>query len=63
MFGILRLSQPASAIKSSGSALSRYSKSSSDPTPNGDTSLHGPLKNKTRRKILKKLVLMFILFI
>ncbi|KAI3472018.1 hypothetical protein Pfo_028706 [Paulownia fortunei] len=45
------LSQPASAIKSPGSTLVRYS----DPSSNCSTSLHGSLKNKTTRKILKKL--------
>lgn len=61
-FGMLRLSQPASAIKSPRSTSVRYSKSSSDPTSNGSTSSHGSLKNKTTRKILKKLVLMAISF-
>lgn len=60
MFGMLRLSQPASALKPPLSAVVMYSKSSSDPTSNGSTSSQGLLKNKTTRKILKKLVFMAI---
>ncbi|KAL8526184.1 hypothetical protein ACS0TY_015416 [Phlomoides rotata] len=48
------LSQAASA-KKSGSTLARYSKSSSDPTPNDGTSSHGSSKNRTPKKMLKKL--------
>ncbi|KAL3839722.1 hypothetical protein ACJIZ3_024313 [Penstemon smallii] len=49
------LLQPASAITSSGSALVRYAKSSSDLTSNGSASSDGSLKNKATRNILKKL--------
>ncbi|KAH6762281.1 Acyl-CoA N-acyltransferase with RING/FYVE/PHD-type zinc finger domain-containing protein [Perilla frutescens var. hirtella] len=49
------LSQPASALKPPGNAVVMYSKSSSDPTSNGSTSSHGLLKNRTTRKIPKKL--------
>ncbi|KAL9153383.1 hypothetical protein ABFS82_10G045000 [Erythranthe guttata] len=50
-----KLSEPASVIKSPGSTLLSYSKSSSDLTSNGGTSLYGSLKDMTTRKILKKL--------
>ncbi|XP_057779274.1 uncharacterized protein LOC130997863 isoform X2 [Salvia miltiorrhiza] len=49
------LSLPASALKPPGSATLTYSKSLSDPTSNGSTSSGGLLRNKTTRKILKKL--------
>ncbi|KAL0409996.1 UNVERIFIED_CONTAM: hypothetical protein Slati_3589300 [Sesamum latifolium] len=48
------LSHQASAANSSESTLVRHSKASSDPTSNGSTSLHGSLKKKSTRKILKK---------
>ena len=56
LFGILRLSLSTSSLKSPGSAIMTYSKSLSDPTSNGSTSSRGLLRNKTTRKILKKLV-------
>ncbi|KAL1549377.1 hypothetical protein AAHA92_17491 [Salvia divinorum] len=49
------LSLPASSLKSPGSAIMTYSKSLSDPTSNDSTSSRGLLRNKTTRKILKKL--------
>ncbi|XP_047961195.1 uncharacterized protein LOC125205993 isoform X1 [Salvia hispanica] len=49
------LSLSTSSLKSPGSAIMTYSKSLSDPTSNGSTSSRGLLRNKTTRKILKKL--------
>lgn len=57
LFGMLRLSLSLSApsLTSPGSAIVTYSKSS-DPTSNGSTSRE-LLKNRSAKKILKKLVL------
>ncbi|KAI3447531.1 hypothetical protein Pfo_004196 [Paulownia fortunei] len=49
------LSEPSVGPNSPGSALVRYSKSSSDLNSNDSSSLHESLKNNTTRKILKKL--------
>ncbi|KAG8374192.1 hypothetical protein BUALT_Bualt11G0105500 [Buddleja alternifolia] len=51
---IKMLSQPSSVTMSPRSALVRYSKSLPDLNSNDSASLHGSVKNKTTRKILKK---------
>lgn len=51
MFGLLRLSQTASALNSPGSASLRNLEPTANLNSNSSTSLHSSLKNKITRKM------------